>query len=39
MNIDVLTLFPDMIRPMLAHSMLARAIEGGYANVSVTDIR
>lgn len=39
MNIDVLTLFPDMIRPMLAHSMLARAIEGGYASVSVTDIR
>ncbi|MFN8524759.1 MAG: tRNA (guanosine(37)-N1)-methyltransferase TrmD [Chloroflexota bacterium] len=36
---DVLTLFPDMIRQALGHSMIRRAIERELFSVGVTDIR
>ncbi len=39
MRFDILTLFPDMIRPFLAESILARAIERGLIQVHVHDIR
>lgn len=39
MKIDVLTLFPDMLRPMLSGSILGRAIDAGLIEVNLTDIR
>ncbi len=39
MKIDVLTLFPDMLRPMLSESILGRAVESGILNVTLTNIR
>jgi tRNA (guanine37-N1)-methyltransferase len=39
MRIDVLTLFPDMLRSPLEHSILKRAREAGLLDVRCTDIR
>lgn len=39
MKIEVLTLFPDMLRPMLGGSILGRAIEAGHLTVNLSDIR
>lgn len=39
MIIHVLTLFPDMVAPMLSHSVLGRAIERELVEVRVGDIR
>jgi tRNA (guanine37-N1)-methyltransferase len=39
MNIDILTLFPDMFGAVLDTSILSRARRGGALNVSVHDIR
>ena len=39
MNIEVLTLFPEMFGPVLAASMLGRAVERGLLEVTLTDLR
>ena len=39
MKIDVLTLFPDMFRPVVESSMLGRAVSAGILKISATDIR
>ena len=39
MRIKVLTIFPEMIRPMLEASILKRAIDAGLIEVDVIDIR
>ena len=39
MKIKVFTLFPDMLRPMLAQSILGRAIASGLIAVDLIDIR
>ncbi|MBQ0078747.1 MAG: tRNA (guanosine(37)-N1)-methyltransferase TrmD [Eubacterium sp.] len=39
MNIDVLTLFPEMFTPVIGGSILGRAGEKGILNVRTTDIR
>ena len=39
MNIDVLTLFPEMFAPVVGGSILGRAAENGILNVRTTDIR
>ena len=39
MKIDVLTLFPEMLRPMLSGSILGRAVEAGILNVNLVNIR
>jgi tRNA (guanine37-N1)-methyltransferase len=39
MRIDVLTLFPDMLRSPLEHSILKRAREAGLLDVRCTDLR
>ena len=39
MRIKVFTLFPDMLRPMLAQSILGRAIAAGLIEVDLIDIR
>ena len=39
MTIKVLTIFPDMLRPMLRESILGRAIEAGLIDVELIDIR
>ena len=39
MRIKVFTLFPDMLRPMLAQSILGRAIASGLIEVELIDIR
>lgn len=39
MKFVVLTLFPDMIRQAVAHSVLGRAIENGLISVEAVDIR
>ena len=39
MNIDVLTLFPEMFEPVIGGSILGRAGEKGILNVRTTDIR
>ena len=39
MKIEVLTLFPDMLRPMLSGSILGRAISAGHLTVNLNDIR
>ena len=39
MRIEVFTLFPDMLRPMLGQSILGRAIASGLLQVELIDIR
>lgn len=39
MKIDVLTLFPDMFKPVIQSSMLGRAVEAGILEINTTDIR
>jgi tRNA (guanine37-N1)-methyltransferase len=39
LHFDVLTLFPDMIAPVLGHSILKRAQEKGLLNVQVYNLR
>jgi len=39
MRIDILTLFPELFEPMLATSILGRAIAAGVVEVAVTNIR
>ena len=39
MQIEVVTLFPDMVRGALAHGIVGRAIERGLARVGTEDIR
>ena len=39
MKIKVFTIFPDMLRPMLAESILGRAAEAGHIEVELIDIR
>ena len=39
MRIKVFTLFPDMLRPMLAQSILGRAVAAGLIEVALIDIR
>ena len=39
MKIEVLTLFPEMLAPMLSGSILGRAIEAGHLQVNLTNIR
>ena len=39
MKIDILTLFPEMLKPMLSESILGRAIAAGLLQVRLTDIR
>ena len=39
MKIDILTLFPEMFRPVTQDSMLGRAVEKGILDISLTDIR
>ena len=38
MKIDVLTLFPEMFRPVMESSMLGRAVAGGILEIDTTDI-
>ena len=39
MKIDVLTIFPEMLRPVLGGSMLGRACDKGILDIGVHDIR
>ena len=39
MKIDVLTLFPEMFRPVMGSSMLGRAVAAGILQIKATDIR
>jgi len=39
LRIDVITIFPDLIRQALAHGIVARAIEAGLASVEAHDLR
>jgi tRNA (guanine37-N1)-methyltransferase len=39
MEIDVLTIFPDMVRDPLSHSIIGRALEEGKAVLRVHDLR
>lgn len=39
MKIDILTLFPEMFRPVTQDSMLGRAVERGILDIRLTDIR
>lgn len=39
MKIDVLTLFPEMFRPVVESSMLGRAVAAGILEIQATDIR
>ncbi len=39
MKIEVLTLFPEMLSPMLGGSILGRAVENGHIEVNLTNIR
>lgn len=39
LRIDVITIFPDLIRQALAHGIVARAIESGLATVEAHDLR
>ena len=39
MNIEVLTLFPEMFAPVIGASMLGRAVERGLLEVTLTDVR
>lgn len=39
MKIDVLTLFPEMFKPVTESSILGRAVEKGILDINLTDIR
>ncbi len=39
MNFHILTLFPDLIRPYLAESIVARAIKAGKIRVAIHDLK
>lgn len=39
LRIDVVTIFPDLVREALAHGIVARAIETGLARVEAHDLR
>ncbi len=39
MNFEILTLFPDMLRPFFEQSIIGRAAEKGLVSVCLTDIR
>ena len=39
LSIDVLTIFPELVEPFLAGSLLGQAIRRGRLDVRVTDIR
>lgn len=39
LRIDVITIFPDLVRQALAHGIVARAIEQGLARVETHDLR
>ena len=39
MKIDVLTLFPEMFRPVTEESILGRAADKGILDIRLTDIR
>lgn len=39
MRFEVLTLFPDMLRPIFESSILGRAVQAGHISVNCTDIR
>ncbi|MBF0342665.1 MAG: tRNA (guanosine(37)-N1)-methyltransferase TrmD [Nitrospirae bacterium] len=39
MKIDVLTIFPEMIRSYMTQSIMARAIQKGFVELNVTNIR
>ena len=39
LRIDVITIFPDLVREALAHGIVARAIETGLARVEAHDLR
>ncbi len=39
MNIDILTLFPEIIRPFFTNSIMARAVKAGLVSYSITDWR
>lgn len=39
LQIDIVTLFPEMLRGALEHSILARAIQAGRVNVALHDLR
>jgi tRNA (guanine37-N1)-methyltransferase len=39
LRIDVITIFPDLVREALGHGIVARAIEKGLANVVAHDLR
>lgn len=39
MKVKILTLFPDMVKPVIGQSILKRAIEKGYLEVQIIDIR
>lgn len=39
MHIDILTLFPDMIRAFFENSIMARAVEKGIITYSIIDFR
>ncbi len=39
MRIDILTLFPDMIKPALSHSMMWRATHYNFVEINVIDFR
>ncbi len=38
-RVKILTLFPEMVKPVLNQSILKRAVEGGFLEVQVIDIR
>lgn len=39
MKIDILTLFPEMIKPFISDSIIKRAVEKGKVEINVIDIR
>ena len=39
MQCDIITLFPDLVRPMLDQSILKRAQEGGFLDVRIWNLR
>ena len=39
MKIEILTLFPEMFKPVTEESILGRARENGILNITLTDIR
>ncbi len=39
MNIDILTLFPEMVEPVIGASMLGRAVRNGILNINIVNIR